>query len=290
MGIRLFIVACLPPLSVSLHGQVCVPPVNFTRTAKAPLRDVVFHNDAVLTSDKEEEVVAWAREQTVDPHSLKKSMSSIAEEAAERVRWSYQDQGYFKAEVDARAAPVTADGSQYDIVVQLHTVGKQYRLGDLNIVRATSFPAQQLRDLFPIQRGEIFSREKIAGGLEELRRLYNSQGYINYTGVPETEFDDEHAVANLIINADEGRQFRLRSVEVLGLDPETETRVLQDLALKPGDIYNADLWEKSLLRFQNIVQDSTPRSVNQPLDEANGAIDIVLDFRKTIVCPPAEHV
>jgi len=282
---RLLWVICVVPLPHLLHGQQCARPVKIAQTLKAPIRQVTFLNDELLSQDKEAEIVKRVRDNTIDSIAVAKGVSSIAEEAAEGARAAYQDDGYFKVEVKAKAVRAATDKHLYDIVIRILTVGKQYRLGDLNIANATSFQTQQLRDLFPIQRDEIFSREKLAAGLEALRRLYGSQGYINYTDVPVTEFDDDNAIANLTIDADEGKQFRLRSVEVLGVDAETKARVLSDLAVKPGDIYTAQLWERSLLKFGDVAQDPDPNIVNKRLDERNGWVDMVLDFRKRPPCP-----
>jgi len=273
---------CFLPLPGALLGQSCVPAVQFEPTIKAPIHNVTFTNDAVFPPEKEAEIAQALRDKTVAPGSLDKTMSSIAEEAAERARAAYQDLGYFKARVDGKAVSVATRPPQYDIMIQIRSVGKQYRLGDLNILHAPSFPTQQLRDQFPIQRGEIFSREKIAVGLEALRRLYGSEGYLNYTSVPETEFDNENAIANLTMDTDEGTQFHLRGVEVLGVDTETKDRMLSELDLKPGDLFNSEVWERSFQKFDGLARD--PKTVDRKLDEQNGLVDVVLDFRQPRPC------
>jgi outer membrane protein insertion porin family len=53
-----------------------------------------------------------------------------------------------------------------------------------------------LRGLFPISDGDIFSRTKIGKGLENLRRAYGDLGYVNFTSVPETQFDDENRLVS----------------------------------------------------------------------------------------------
>ena len=264
--------------------QTCQPQQPTEPTTKVPIRHIVFNNDALLAPDKVQEIAQLVRNQTVDPKSLEHEMAAIAEEAGEPVRRALQDEGYFKAEVHAQAEEVAADQPQYDIVVVVRAAGRQYRLGDLNIVKATHFPTQQLRDLFPIQRGDIFSREKIEKGLERLRTLYNSEGFVNYTGVPDVEFDDENASANLTLDADEGKQFRFRSVEVFGLDSETTSRVLDAVQLKPGDVFNSELWGWSLLQFPDLSRYPAPHGGSK-LDEPNGWVDMVLDFRKPPSCP-----
>jgi len=282
---RLFFwLACLLPLSTFLHGQECVIPREDLKKVKVPIRDVVFTNDTDLSSDKKLEVVQRLRADEIVPRAVASEMSSIAEEAAERVRASFQDEGYLKAQVTSKAVRVVTDKQRYDIVVQVRTVGKKYRLGELNIANATRFPTQQMRDLFPIQRGEILSREKIAAGLEALRRLYGTEGYINYISVPNTDFDDDNAIANLMIEVDEGKQFHLDRVEVLGVRPETKARVLSELDMKSGDIYNSEVWQRSLLKLRDVARGADPNIVDKRLDEQNGWVDIVLDFRKPRIC------
>jgi surface antigen-like variable number repeat protein len=279
---RLFLVVVLLPLPADLCAQACPPPVVPAKTVEAPIGHVTFSNDAFLPPEKEQEIVKQLRDDGVDPNAIAKSVSSLADEAAERVREAFQDDGYFKVQVDAKAIP-DATAHLYDIAVQIRNVGRQYRLGDLTVSRATWFPQQQLRDLFSVQRGEVFSSEEIAKGLEELGQLYGSEGFINSTPVPNTEFDDAGGIANLNIDVDEGKQFRLRSVSVLGLDADTEERVLSEIDLKSGDIFDSAIWERSLQKIRELVRIPTLTVADLRLDEENGGVNAVLDFRP---CPP----
>lgn len=280
---RLLFASLVLPLG-SIYAQDCVPRAKLQRTEPAPIRDISFSNDGLLDSERELEIVKLLRAETVQATSAAKEMQSLADEAAEPVRLAYQNQGYFKAKVTAEAVPSLADQSQYDIHINIGPVGKQYRLGELNIIKAAAFPTQQLRDLFPLDRGEIFSREKIADGLQELRTLYSSQGYINFTGVPDTQLDEDSAVVNLTIDVNEGKQFRLRSVKVLGLDPDTKSRLLDAVEMKPGNTFIPELWQRSLMKFPDLAQYPPPQGGSK-LDEREGLLDMVLDFRKTGTCP-----
>jgi|SRR5208283_3173055 len=275
---------CLP-LVGSLCAQNCVPAAKFQRTEPVPIRDISFSNDGLLDHERELEIVKLLRAETVRAPSPAKDMQSLADEAAERVRFAYQDEGYFEAMVTAKSVPFVADKSQYDIRVNIGPVGKQYRLGGIDIVRAGAFPSQQLLDLFPIEPGEIFSREKIVKGLDAVKHLYGSEGYINYAGVPDAQVDDDAAAINLTIDVDEGKQFRLRRVEVLGLDFEAKAQVSDELELKPGDVYDQGWLEHTVAKFQNLVRYPAPHG-GAEMDEGGGFVDVVLDFRKVITCPP----
>lgn len=271
---------CCLALANGLRAQNCPAPGR--AGIPAPIRQINFsYRYELLPAGRLDDAVKAARGIKVDPSALDRGMAILAEGLADRVRAAYQNEGYFTADVIAQAVKVDgAEPPQYDLAVQVRDAGPQYRLGDLNIVKATVFPTQQLRDLFPIQQGQIFSRVKIAKGLEALRRLYGTQGYINVTVVPTSEFDDNSGLANLTIDVDEGKQFRLRSMQMLGLDVATRARVLSALDLKPGDVYNAEAWERVLQVVPNLPPHGTDADTTvKRLDERKGLVDILMDFR-----------
>jgi outer membrane protein insertion porin family len=117
--------------------------------------------------------------------------------------------------------------------------GLRYTLGAITFKHNKAINVKALRALFPINDGEIFSREKIAKGSEVLRKAYGEYGYINYTGVPATTIDDEKRLAFLEIDVDEGKQFYVSRIDIVGADAE----VLNDLALTPGQAYDVRLIE-----------------------------------------------
>jgi hypothetical protein len=76
----------------------------------------------------------------------------------------------------------------------------------------------------PIQPGEIFSRAKVAKGLEALHQHYDSAAYVNFTSIPNTEYDEADASIRLRIDVDEGKLFRWGELHITGLDAEKTQR------------------------------------------------------------------
>lgn len=280
---RLLFAASVTSLAL-VSAQECPPRPLSQPQIKALIRDITFNNDSLLPQEDEERIVKLARAIAIDRNAPARDISIVADEIAERTRASFQNQGHFKAEVSADAVEKAEEPGQYDITVSVRQAGPQYRLGEIRFANATYFPTEQLRDLFPVQRGEIFSRAKVAKGLDELRRLYASQGYVNYTAVPETDFDDESRTANLTINVDEGKQFRLRSVHIDGVAPDVELRMLNELILKSGDLYNPEAFESLFQKVPDLVHNPSPDALDKRLDESNGLIDVVLRLRSPMPC------
>ena len=217
------------------------------------------------------------------------------EEDTERVRAQYQNRGYFKVVVSDPKTQIhdtgrkgfhipllqSGPGKAVDITMPIEE-GDQYRLGKITFKnnKAISNTAA-LRSLFPLKDGDIFSREKIAKGLEALRKAYGEFGYINFTSVPSTTFDDDKKLANLEIDVEEGKQFYVRRIEFVGNTTTRDKVIRRELALEEGGIYNSRLWELSLLRLNQLsyfdqLKPDDPNVTEKKLDEKNGQVDLTL--------------
>jgi outer membrane protein assembly factor BamA len=204
------------------------------------------------------------------------SVDSVTAEALERVRAEWQNRGYFKAQVTGEARTIT---SQH-IALFVHVdEGPQYKLSRITFKNNKAISnAVVLRRLFPIKDGNIFSRERIAKGFDNLREAYGELGYINFASVPDTAFDDENALISLKIDVDEGKQFYVSSVNVLGLSEPAQQEILKDFPV--GQIYNVRIFELFLEKHSSLLQFSSPydpRHVKRQLDERAGTLAITLD-------------
>ena len=92
----------------------------------------------------------------------------------------------------------------------------------------------------------MFDVEQIRKGLEEIRNLYASRGYINFTPVPNTEPDEDRAVVTLKIDCDEGKQFHFDKLAVAGreLHPGDGEKILAAWKPSEGSVYNQDQVEE----------------------------------------------
>jgi outer membrane protein insertion porin family len=217
------------------------------------------------------------------------------EEDTERVRAEYQNRGYFKVVVNDPKTQIhdtghkgfhipllqAGPGKAVDITMPIEE-GDKYRLGKITFKNNKAIQnVNALRSLFPIKDGDIFSREKVAKGLENLRKAYGQQGYINFTSVPGTTFDDEKKLAFLEIDVDEGKQFYVRRIEFQGNTTTRDKVIRRELALEEGGVYNSRFWELSLLRLNQLayfdqLKPDDPNTTDRKLDEKNGLVDLTL--------------
>jgi hypothetical protein len=191
-----------------------------------------------------------------------------------------QDEGYFRVEEKAEAQVITSDPSFQHVSITLYIdLGPQYRLGSVAFRSADPnqplvFPTDELRKLVPLSEGDLFSGEKICEGLVNLRKLYGSKGYYDFTATPLTQADDPNQRISLVMELDEQKQFRIGKIKVISLDPRIQ-RILES-KLKPRDIFNSQAVEKFFQENKSALPpDASPEDMDvERRDVRAGIIDL----------------
>jgi outer membrane protein insertion porin family len=217
------------------------------------------------------------------------------DEDTERVRNEYQNRGYFKVIVNEAKTNIHdtghtgfhipllqgGPGKAVDITMPIEE-GERYTLGGITFKNNKAVTnTKALRALFPIKDGDIFDKEKIGKGMENLRKAYGELGYINFTSVPDTKFDDAKRQIFLEFDVDEGKQFYVRRIEFQGNTTTRDKVIRREIALEEGGIYNSRLWELSLLRLNQLgyfdqLKPDDPNITDRTLDEKDGLVDLTL--------------
>lgn len=200
------------------------------------------------------------------------------------VRGMWQDRGYFKVVVATDYKVLSKNDSQARVSLALRVnPGFQYRLRHLEFVvdpqvRSPVFAPAIMRAQFPLEDGDIFNVSKIRQGLDALKRLYGSAGYIDMVTSPDFEFDDARQLIALKVEVQEGLQFVVEKIDFLGLTPETRRRL--HMKLKPGYVYDQSALEDFLADNRVLLPEGASQanvSVNRNLRTAT--LSLLFDFR-----------
>ena len=136
--------------------------------------------------------------------------------------------------------------------------GKLYRVGDVKIEGNSIISEQIVRAYLGLQKGEIANGEALSKGLfENLKKLYGTQGFIQYTAEVNPTFKDNPAkpdegIADFIITIDEGKQFTLRRLEFTGNTFTRDNVLRREVLVNEGDIYNQQYFEYSVTRLNQL--------------------------------------
>jgi Surface antigen variable number repeat len=142
------------------------------------------------------------------------------------------------------------------------------------------FPIAELRRQVPLRDGDIFDLSKIRVGIDTLIKLYGARGYINFVGTPDINIDDANKSISVLMHLDEGSQFRVGSVRILGLGQVSTAQGLK-LELKPGMVFNRDMIKEFYEQNKSVLPaDASPRkNTTITQDARTHTVAILFDFR-----------
>ena len=187
--------------------------------AGPPIRTVIFERVTALSSADEQGITqtlqqedpSWVARQRLD------ALSRFIENA---VLSAYQDRGYWRARLSVEVTWVRGSGPsrQMDVLISATEEGAPYSLKEIRVTGATIFSSDELLRLMPIHPTERMSRTKVERGLEAMRELYASRGYIAFAAIPHAELDDAAHTVALDIALQEDQPFRFGNLSIEGLD------------------------------------------------------------------------
>ncbi len=136
--------------------------------------------------------------------------------------------------------------------------GRLYRLGEMKIEGNSIFSEEAIRSYIGLQKNDVANGEKIGKALyENLKKVYGSQGFIEYTAEPTPTFKDnpqkpDEGIVDFVITIEEGKQFSLRRLEFIGNTFTRDNVLRREVLLNEGDIYNQTAWEYSVVKLNQL--------------------------------------
>lgn len=190
-----------------------------------------------------------------------------------------------------KSLPIPMLGSNDDtlkIIVPV-TEGKIFRVGELKVVGNSIFSEQQILGYVGLQKGEIADGKRLQDAVyEDLKKVYGSQGFVQYNAEFEPVFTDsktnpEEGIVDITLTIDEGKQFSLRRLEFTGNTFTRDKVMRREFLLNEGDIYNQNYLEISVARL-NQTQYFDPIDKDQDVeirtDEEKGDVDLIVKVKE----------
>ncbi len=211
----------------------------------------------------------------------------------EMVRSLYQDHGYFKALVHRPEVKMTdtsrrwpflfkwGRGKRVDVKIKVEE-GELYHMGQLKIRGNKLFQQEQLEPVFGMKKGDIFNASKARESLDNFRKLYGEFGYINFTAVPEIDFDDKKRIIDFSLDFDEDKQFFVRRIEFAGNTKTRDKVIRRELFLAEGGVFSTRLWDISVLRINQLGFFDVIKEEDYHVQQHNkeGSVDVILNVKE----------
>jgi outer membrane protein insertion porin family len=169
------------------------------------------------------------------------------------------------------------------------TEGKIFRVGELKVEGNSIFSEQQILSYLGLKTGEVADGKRLQEGVyENLKKVYGSQGFVNYNAEPEPTYRDNpnnpnEGIVDITVTIEEGKQFTLRRLEFTG-NTFTRDRVMRrEFLINEGDIYNQGWLDISVARL-NQTQYFDPidkdRDVEIRTDDEQGDVDLIVKIKE----------
>lgn len=160
--------------------------------------------------------------------------------------------GFFQAKI-RRVTPRLVEDN-YVVTIEVEE-GIRFRVGEIKFRDAKIFTENELLEMLGQKTGDVVDGKALQEFVyEKLRSAYANKGYIQYMGEVDPEFiapqaEGLDAIVNLLITIDEGQMFKLAGISFTGVQPSKIGELKQLLALKEGEVFNQEEFEKGIERI-----------------------------------------
>lgn len=193
-----------------------------------------------------------------------------------------QNLGYADAQIDIEVCEAECDRIIIYISVDR---GELYYLGDISFEGNCLYSDERIEDTICIEEGDVYSPEALRDTVGALQDAYGRCGYIDAVVDFEATLREEECAYDIHFNIEEGDQYRIGLIRVIG-NTCTQTRViLHESLLVPGEIFNIEKLKATEARLCNIGYFKNvnvyPAQPNELLGEDCNFRDVLIEVEET---------
>ncbi len=198
----------------------------------------------------------------------------------------YKERGYMQVQV---GEPVTRifEGSrgivpmfrktkqQFFVEIPIDA-GDQYRIGELTLESCGIFKCDALAKSFGMAKGDVVNFKKIKDTLEQLKKLYGNYGYINWSYIPEQNFDPKTKVMDLTFKFEPDKQFTVHRIYFEGNTKTRDKVMRREFSLEEGKVFSTAALDISVLRLNQLgfFEKIEEKDYEVKPDEKSGQVDV----------------
>nr|WP_317199692.1 outer membrane protein assembly factor BamA [uncultured Psychrobacter sp.] len=237
----------------NIQSRVEGSQLSFEVIERPIIAEVNFEGNKLIPEEGLEEGLASAGLSVGDV--LKQStLQAVANELQQQ----YISQGYYNSNIEVDQTLL--DGNRVKLDVRF-IEGKPAKVVDINIIGNSHFSDEDIKDVFAVKesswtrllsKSDRYAKEKLAASLENLKALYQNDGYVR--------FNVDNAVLNISedkksvfieISLTEGNQYQFGEVNFLG-KPTFESSELRELVtFAPNDQYSQANLDETTAALKN---------------------------------------
>lgn len=202
------------------------------------------------------------------------------------VRPVYEAKGLLRVKfTNIRTEPATGvEGLHIFVTVD---EGESYKLAKLEIAGPTPVRPDQLLKTADVPTGDVANFDRIADGLEKMRKSLVRAGYLEAKVSNDRSIDDAKKTVNVAVHVDSGPLFTMGKLTIANLDLDGEAEMRRIWAIKEGKPFDPqypDLFLKGV-REQGLFENLGATKSDTKINDTGHSVDVTLTFG---VAPPQQ--
>src|SRR5262245_25942190 len=188
---------------------------------------------------------------------------------ADAVSEFYKNEGYATVQIGApqvETLDTSDDGRTRWVRLRIPVEeGKQYTVGNIEVTGNSAVKTEGIRHFITLKEGDIFSLEKLRKSFEELKKVYGSFGYYQWT--PDTEMkprgidmetgkpigdEEPPPIMDLTVKMNEGKQFFVNRITFTGNHTTHDSVIRRELRVAEGSVFNGEALKGSIRRLNQL--------------------------------------
>jgi outer membrane protein insertion porin family len=180
----------------------------------------------------------------------------------EALRTFYLNQGYLEFTIDSTQVSITPDKRDIFITVNV-TEGRKFTVTDVKLAGELIAPEAELRRLIRLNKGEVFSRERLSETTKLISDRLGNEGYAFASINPVPEIDREKSEVAFTLYIDPGRRVYVRRIGISGNTNTRDEVIRREMRQLESGWYSTEKLNRSKQRIDKLgffsdVQVDTP--------------------------------
>ncbi len=172
---------------------------------------------------------------------------ALVDRAEQELKRQYLARGYYAVNVTTTVTPLERNRVGINFNIEENDIAK---IRQINIVGAKAIPEKELLENFELRtpgwftwytKNDQYSKQKLAGDLENLRSHYLNRGYLEFTiDSTQVSITPDRRDIYITVNINEGQKYEVSSVKLAGDLRVAEDELRKLIALKPGEVFSRE--------------------------------------------------
>jgi len=193
-----------------------------------------------------------------------------------------QNQGY----ADARVNIQTKEDKNGRLEIHISAVkGEKFHFGQIHVQGNELFNEEQIQRVMFIKDGSVFSPEKLRDSIQNVKDLYGKDGYIETNINYVLHLSPNEPTYDVDIQIEEGEQFRIGLIRVLGNVSTNKNVILRESLLVPDEVFDSRRLKATQMRLEAMgyFKAVNVYAVKTPEDQELGENyrDVVIEVEET---------